>query len=493
LTDRSTPRRPTAGKKADAGADGFYRAFEDKHRGSRELIRARLRVYLPFIEPLAILEPHASAVDLGCGRGEWLEVLKEAGFNAHGVDLDDGMLAACREIGLQVEKCDALTFLRQLPDGSQMIVSAFHVVEHLAFPYLRQLVKEALRVLKPAGMLILETPNPENIKVASMNFYLDPTHQRPLPPALLSFLPQYYNFARVKILRLQEPPALLHDSNASLRDVLAGVSPDYAVIAQKAADEAVLTTTGRAFEAEYGLTFDELVERFDRRLGARIEEIAQLTQAVDAARAQSASNSAALAQAAKAWASANAALTKEIALRNGALAAHETQITWLHRRIAEMEASTQEAMATARQQQLATVQLEQQLAMVYRSTSWRFSAPLRLAKRAGTWLVSGTRAWITLKPGSRQRRAARLAISSIEGYIASRPRLRAIITPILALCPPLRIRLQPIAKPQTITAAAPGAIEPGAIDRMRANSEPEAVMRLYRRLEDVRRRVLPNR
>ena len=73
----------------------FYRAFEDRYRGSRDLIKSRLRVYLPFVEPLKALYSDCIAVDLGCGRGEWLELLKEKGIGAHGVDLDDGMLSAC--------------------------------------------------------------------------------------------------------------------------------------------------------------------------------------------------------------------------------------------------------------------------------------------------------------------------------------------------------------------------------------------------------------
>jgi SAM-dependent methyltransferase len=118
----------------------FYRAFEDKYRGSRELIRARLEHYAPFVRPL--LPPSGApgtpvaapaALDLGCGRGEWMELLREWGFETHGVDLDAGMLQACRDIGLKVVEGDALAYLRSLPDASQAVVSAFHVVEHIGF------------------------------------------------------------------------------------------------------------------------------------------------------------------------------------------------------------------------------------------------------------------------------------------------------------------------------------------------------------------------
>ena len=172
--------------------DPFYRAFEDKFRGSRELIKSRLNAYISFILPFKELYENPQAIDLGCGRGEWLELLKEQGFDAQGVDLDEGMLTACIERGLKVQLADALTVLRSLPNESQTIVSAFHLVEHIPFSDLQILIQEALRVLKPAGLLIMETPNPENIVVATNNFYLDPTHTRPIPPQLLSFLPEYY-------------------------------------------------------------------------------------------------------------------------------------------------------------------------------------------------------------------------------------------------------------------------------------------------------------
>jgi SAM-dependent methyltransferase len=216
--------------------DGFYRAFEDKHRGSREQIKNRQRVYLPLVSPLAHVYPGVQTIDLGCGRGEWLELLGELGFDARGVDLNDGMLQECRDRGLHVATEDALTALQKLPDASQAVVSGFHFAEHIPFDILQQVVQEALRVLRPAGLLILETPNPENIVVGSANFYLDPTHNRPLPPLLLEFLPEYCGFHRVKLLRLQEPVNLTDTRRLTIHDVLSGVSPDYAVVAQKAAD-----------------------------------------------------------------------------------------------------------------------------------------------------------------------------------------------------------------------------------------------------------------
>ena len=251
----------------------FYRAFEERYRGSRELIKERLRVYLPFVEPLNALHPDALAVDLGCGRGEWLELMRDVGVAARGVDLDDGMLAACRERGLPAEEGEALAFMRHLPEGSVAVVSAFHVVEHIPFPELQAWVQEALRVLRPGGLLILETPNPENLVVGTSSFYFDPTHQRPLPPQLLSFLPEHYGFARTAVLRLQEPQPV--QDTVRLWDVLSGASPDFAVIAQKggtAPEQWALFDA--AFATPHGLQLSELAERYDVASAARLQAVA---------------------------------------------------------------------------------------------------------------------------------------------------------------------------------------------------------------------------
>lgn len=252
-------------------SDEFYRAFEDRYRGSRELIKTRFRVYLPFVEAMREIRAPCTAIDLGCGRGEWLELMKEVGVDARGVDLDEGMLAACQQLGLPVEKAEAIAYLRTLPDESVAIVSAFHVVEHIAFADLQALVKEALRVLLPAGLLILETPNPENLAVGTSSFYIDPTHQRPLPPPLLSFLPEYHGFARTKILRLQEAPELAEAGPVSLRSVLTGVSPDYAVVAQKAGGTPEqFAQLDAAFAEQFGVDLETLVGRYEVELASRL-------------------------------------------------------------------------------------------------------------------------------------------------------------------------------------------------------------------------------
>ncbi|OXI33981.1 methyltransferase type 11 [Burkholderia sp. AU16741] len=259
--------------------DSFYRAFEDQHRGSRGLIKSRLAKYQPFIAPLATLHPGGKTLDLGCGRGEWLELMVEAGFTPVGVDLDADMLEACRRRGLPVFLGDAIEYLAALDSNSHALISAFHVVEHVSFEQVRRIVTEALRVLKPGGLLILETPNPENIVVAGCNFYLDPSHKQPIPSELLSFLGEHAGFARVKRLRLQEPPSLQDGSvRVHLLDVLGGVSPDYAIVAQTSCSEEDARLFDEAFDADYGLSLAELAARFEEGRAGEQKAIAEQTQ-----------------------------------------------------------------------------------------------------------------------------------------------------------------------------------------------------------------------
>lgn len=233
MTVALPPASPPGASKTGTGlTTNFYRAFEDRHRGSRELIKSRLQVYLPLVLPLAHQHPQAPALDLGCGRGEWLELLHQHHVKAQGVDLDEGMLAACRERQLDVTHADAIAHLKQQADQSLLLVSGFHIAEHLPFAVLQELFAQAHRVLLPDGLLILETPNPENLVVGTASFYLDPSHLRPLPPQLLTFLAEHQGFGQVQLLRLQEEARLSTDAPLGLYDVLAGVSPDYAIVAR---------------------------------------------------------------------------------------------------------------------------------------------------------------------------------------------------------------------------------------------------------------------
>ena len=178
--------------------DALYSALEDRFRGTREEIKDRFKFYLPYVEPAH----DADVVDLGCGRGEWIELLSETGFKARGVEKNRVQIDACRERNLEVVEDDMIAYLRKLPDESTGAVTGFHIIEHVSIDALVSLLDEVLRVLRPGGVAIFETPNPENVLVGSNFFYLDPTHHHPLPSELTYFLFESRGFDRVEVLPL---------------------------------------------------------------------------------------------------------------------------------------------------------------------------------------------------------------------------------------------------------------------------------------------------
>lgn len=260
--------------------DDFYVAFEEKFRGSEELIKERQKKYLKFINPLKILKDEVKALDIGCGRGEWISLLNENGFNARGIDLNESMVKVASQKGLNAAVNDALGELKSLDENSLDIITAFQVVEHIKFDDVLELIKEAKRVLAPCGILILETPNPENIMVGTQWFYLDATHKNPIPCELLSFATHYYGLERNFIFKTNEKSPSEYERDMGIFDVFEGVSPDYSVIAQKNGDqselfdEAFAVTPGvnlAQISASYNNKFDKLKQQVDGVLNAYIK------------------------------------------------------------------------------------------------------------------------------------------------------------------------------------------------------------------------------
>jgi O-antigen chain-terminating methyltransferase len=179
--------------------DAYYRRFEDRFRGTADEIRTRLEFYLPI---LAAQEAPARYLDVGCGRGEFLELARRHGLAMTGVDASEAMVAQCREHGLEAAVGDGVEHLVALDQGSLAGVTAIHVIEHVPFRTLARLVAAAFRALRPGGVLVFETPNPENLIVGACNFYYDPTHLRPLPPEPVRYLLESAGFERVAIERL---------------------------------------------------------------------------------------------------------------------------------------------------------------------------------------------------------------------------------------------------------------------------------------------------
>ncbi|QHB34783.1 methyltransferase domain-containing protein [Yersinia canariae] len=302
--------------------------------------------YRDFYLPLAEIYPNSNTSDLGCGRGEWLELLNEAGFKTEGIDLDEGMLSYCRDLNLNVREQDVIQYLQSLDDNSVSLVSSFHLVEHIGFDNVKLLVQEALRILKPGGLLIIETPNCENIIVSTNSFHLDPTHVMPIPNQLLSFLTNYSGFKRSKVIRLQGLTDMTTPESLQLIDIFKGVGQDYGLIAQKDGPKDILNKFDNIYNKEFGSDLDMAINKFSMHL-------------------------------------------------NHAFKMRDDKINELSLRLIN-EKNTLE---------LKLIESHEQIKAIYSSTSWKITAPLRLLKKALIFILPSTfmqQSKNKIKPGIRK-------------------------------------------------------------------------------------------
>ncbi|MGV8039926.1 MAG: methyltransferase domain-containing protein [Thermoanaerobaculaceae bacterium] len=177
------------------------RAFADAFRGSEEEISARVA------EHLELLRGHTPILDLGCGRGELLRQLESAGIEASGVDTDPAMVEACRRAGLAASESDAVAALEAQASGSLGGVVALHLVEHLPAAVWMRLVEAAARALRPGGVLLIESPNPDSLRVGAGLFWIDPTHHAPVHPDALAFVARAVGLQVVSVRRAHEFPS----------------------------------------------------------------------------------------------------------------------------------------------------------------------------------------------------------------------------------------------------------------------------------------------
>jgi 2-polyprenyl-3-methyl-5-hydroxy-6-metoxy-1,4-benzoquinol methylase len=223
--------------------DPFYAAFEDHFRGDRAVIRTRVQPYLALVREVGAGTPEAPVVDIGCGRGELLEVIRDYGMIGKGIEINRVFIDTCRGLGLDILEGEAVQSLRAMPEGSVGAITAMHVIEHLPFEHAIALLDEMRRVLRPGGLIIVETPNPENLSVGHLWFYMDPTHRNPLPPTALRWIVEARGFDEVRIERLvlareiNVPPPLAEDvpGAAAINTLLASmrVASDYAIVGKR--------------------------------------------------------------------------------------------------------------------------------------------------------------------------------------------------------------------------------------------------------------------
>jgi SAM-dependent methyltransferase len=215
--------------------DAYYAAFEAAFRGSREEIRARLEFYLDRVKAAPANLP---VLDIGCGRGEWIELLGDGGITAYGIDLNSVFVADAQESRLDVRHAEALSHLRGLGEASLAGVTGFHIIEHLEVDHLIRIIDEANRVIAPGGFLLFETPNPENLIVGASSFWNDPTHRSPLPSSVVRFMIEQRGFLNPEVINLHPADEKLKLAGSDevvvrLNQLLYGAQ-DYAIWARKA-------------------------------------------------------------------------------------------------------------------------------------------------------------------------------------------------------------------------------------------------------------------
>lgn len=233
-------RAAVAGPAVSAGAPappespvlplGFdYGRFAERFRGSEEYVRSGQRFYLPYFQG------RQEVLDIGCGRGEFLELMREAGVPARGIDLGQESVDLCLHKGLQAENADLYRYLAELPEASLDGIFSAQVVEHLPPERLPEMIRLASSRLRREGVLAIETPNPECLAIFATHFYLDPTHTRPIPHALLAFYMEEFGLGLIEVHRrspaVESMPALA-GLPADFREAFFG-GLDYAIIGRK--------------------------------------------------------------------------------------------------------------------------------------------------------------------------------------------------------------------------------------------------------------------
>lgn len=171
-----------------------YFRFEERFRGSDEEIKNRQKRYLTYFEG------KKNVLDFGCGRGEFLELLKENNISAKGVDMEHRNIECCKKRGVEADLADGFDYLEAVPDNSLDGFFSAQVIEHLTEQQLVRLVRLAYRKLKKGSAMILETLNPQCLKIFAESLYLDPSHQKPVHPLTVEFIAQTEGFSKTEIL-----------------------------------------------------------------------------------------------------------------------------------------------------------------------------------------------------------------------------------------------------------------------------------------------------
>ena len=214
--------------------NNFYLDFENRFRGSRSSVLEKLACYDSLLQRISENSKEIRLLDIGCGRGEWLEKCSKYGFNCTGVEMNSAAAKVCQDIGLNIINKDVFEAFCSYPDSSFDVVSAFHFIEHIEHSKLIEFFEESKRLLSPSGVMILETPSIDNLIVSSRNFYLDPTHLTPINPDSITYIIESLGFNFSKYFYINSGPLSSAD-NHNLTKVLNGIAQDIVIVSTKTA------------------------------------------------------------------------------------------------------------------------------------------------------------------------------------------------------------------------------------------------------------------
>lgn len=204
----------------------FYLDFENTFRGSRASIMNRISVYNDLLYLIFKRNPQAKLLDIGCGRGEWLQNCRDNGYEALGIDDNQDMVDFSNDLGLNAIKAEAKLFVKSCNSNSYDFITLFHIIEHLKDEDLLSLLIDCQRILKPDGLLLIETPNIDNLQVSTRTFYIDPTHINHINPDYIDFLLKRVGFYKSRNYFINSEKNIDNTGSNKLINLYKGVGYD---------------------------------------------------------------------------------------------------------------------------------------------------------------------------------------------------------------------------------------------------------------------------
>lgn len=215
----------------------FCLQLRNQSRGTSGEITEKLKFYLPILDRIQIPRSNSKILDLGCGRGEWLNLLKKNDYTAIGVDIDSSMISECKGFGLEVLQENAISFIENCDLESYKAITCFHLIQYLNLSDLIAIFQHALNALIDGGVFLIESPNPENFQVATHDFYMDHNQKKLFPPTLIEFLAKYTGFREIKVEKIyssdQDVGLDLKDKNMQKINHWIYGPKNYAIVAKK--------------------------------------------------------------------------------------------------------------------------------------------------------------------------------------------------------------------------------------------------------------------